>query len=118
MDREGAFKAAEKDLLAVVQREPKHVDALLELGSLYVNGDPSLAPKAETLFKQAQEAHGKKPLEPALCGLLFAYYYQGRMQDAEDQAELLVKTWPDEKEYQRMRKIIKDVRDPLKKADK
>jgi tetratricopeptide (TPR) repeat protein len=117
LDRQAAFEAAEKDLKAVIQREPKHVDALVELGSLYVNSGTKLA-SAETLFKQAQEAHGKKPLEPAQCGLLFAYYYQGRTQEAEDQAELLVKTWPEEKEYQRMRDILKDVRDRLKKGEK
>ncbi len=118
LDRKDAFKTAEKDLLSVLQREPKNVDALVELGSLYVNSDPNLAPKAETLFKQAQEAHGKQPFEPAVCGLYFAYYYQGRMQEAEDQAELVVKTWPTEKEYERIREMIKGVRERLKKGEK
>jgi len=118
LDRPGTFEAAEKDLLAVLQKDPKHEGALVELGTLYVNYGFELAPKAEDLFKRAQKAHGEKLFEPAQNGLFFAYYMQARMKEALGQAELLSKTWPDKKEYAQRRELVQGVLDRAEKGNK
>jgi hypothetical protein len=108
-DYPGAWEAAERDLKAVLNVKPAHEGALLELGLLYVGTSPELAPKAEVLFRAAQEAHGKETLEDAQRGLFFAYYYQGKMSDAVAKAEFLTKTWPNVEMYQRLLSMAKEV---------
>jgi tetratricopeptide (TPR) repeat protein len=99
MDLPGSWDGAEADFLAILKKDPKNENAMVELGNLYVNSDPRLAPKAEKLFINAQEVHGSQPLEGAQRGLFFAFYYQGRMKEALSQAEFLTKTWPNNKMY-------------------
>jgi tetratricopeptide (TPR) repeat protein len=118
LDRKGALEAAEKDLLTILKTKPKHEGALIELGTLYVNSNPQLAPKAEALFKRAQEAHGKDLLEPAQNGLFFAYYFQAHMKEALAQTELMAKAWPDNKQYPHLRELIQEVIDRAEKPKK
>lgn len=96
MDLSGAFEGADKDLQEALTHDSEYKDALLELGRLYVNSNLALAPKAESLFKKAQEIQGKDLLEAAQSGLFFSYYYQGKMLLALNQAKLLKEQWPSE----------------------
>lgn len=118
VDRKGAWDGATADLQKVLRAQPKHVPALLVLGRLWVNSRPDLAPKAENLFRAAQCFTGEQPLEEALRGLFFTFYYQGRMQAALQQSEYLVKTWPDDARYRSLRDTAKSVlaRQPAKPA--
>jgi tetratricopeptide (TPR) repeat protein len=102
----GAWKQAETDLLEVIRRRPDHEGALLQLGNHYVNTSPDLAPRAERLFLEAQRIHGNEPLLAARKGLIFAYYYQGRIREALQQAETAVKLAPTDKGLARQKEII------------
>jgi tetratricopeptide (TPR) repeat protein len=102
LDLNGAFEGAEKDLQKVIKAEPTHVPALVALGSMWVNANPVLAPKAEALFRAAQCASGAEPLEDAQRGLYFAYYYQGRTKDAFRQIGFLKQHWPDNPTYAKL----------------
>ncbi|MDR3555007.1 MAG: hypothetical protein P4L55_09665 [Syntrophobacteraceae bacterium] len=107
LDVPGAWKKAESDLKKVLVTEPRNERALLDLGSLYVNTNPTYAPMAEKIFLEARKVHGEKsPLEAAHRGLLFAYYYQGRMKEALAEAELLVRLQPSNTTYRKLRDII------------
>lgn len=114
MDREGAWKGAEDDFISVLEKKPDHEGALVELGSLYVNGAPKMLAVAGGLFRSAQKAHGKKPLLGAQRGLYFTYYYQGKMRDALAQAEFLARTWPDDPMY---KTFIEMTREKLSKGE-
>lgn len=110
MDRPKAFEGADADLQAVIKAEPRNAAALSELGRLYVNSYPQLAPRAEQLFNLAQAAQGPTPLEDAQIGLFFAYYYQGQMDKALTQSEFLVAHWPGKPEYQRLHDLVIEVK--------
>ncbi len=105
MDYPGAWKGADADLRKLLQRNPAHLDGTLELGSLYVNSDPRLAPQAEKLFLAAQCISRSTPNEPAQRGLFFAYTYQGEMEAAYRQALLLAKLWPNVGDYRKLADI-------------
>lgn len=102
----GAWKQAEVDLLEVIRRKPDHEGALLQLGNHYVNTSPDLASRAERLFVEAQRVHGNKPLLAAHKGLIFAYYYQGRIREALHEAEVALKLAPKDKALARQKEII------------
>jgi hypothetical protein len=110
MDRPKAFEGADADLQAVIKVEPANEAALIELGQLYVNSYPQLAPRAEQLFERAQTAHGQTPLEDAQRGLFFAYYYQGQIDKASAQAESLVAHWPANAGYRRLQDMVISVK--------
>jgi len=107
LDASGAWEKAEQDLSNVIKRAPSDELAFLELGTLYVNTHFDFAPKAEALFLQAQKVHGREPLEEALRGLIFAYYYQGKMQKALEAADLVLKLSPKDGALINIRDIIK-----------
>jgi tetratricopeptide (TPR) repeat protein len=98
-DYAGAWEGATQDLTAALGKDPNDVFAILSLANLWVNSRPDLAGKAEMLYRAAQCNLGDKPLEEAQRGLFFAFYYQGKFQDADRQARYLVKTWPEVKGY-------------------
>ena len=99
-DYPGAWQGAADDLKVLLKVNPAHVPALIELGELWVNSDPSLAPQAEKLFRGAQCYKGDEPLEEAQKGIFFALYYQGKMKAALRQSEYLKLTWPGNPQYQ------------------
>lgn len=107
LDAPNAWENAERDLSEVIKREPNDERAFLELGHLYVNTHFDFAPKAEALFLQAQKVHGQEPLEKAYRGLIFAYYYQGKMQKALEEADLVLKLAPKDEALANIRDIIK-----------
>lgn len=106
LDIPGAWKKAETDLLEVIHRQPHREEALVQLGSHYVNTSPDLAPRAEKLFLEAQRVHGSEPLLPAHRGLIFAYYYQGKMREALAEAETTLKLAPEDKALSRLKEIV------------
>jgi tetratricopeptide (TPR) repeat protein len=106
MDVPEAWKKAETDLKEVIRSQPENEEALLALGSLYVNTHPKYAAMAEKLFLKAQLVHGTAPLEDAHRGLMFAYYYQVKMDRALAEAELLLKLSPANETYRTLRDII------------
>ncbi len=101
-DYPGAWQGASDDLRAVLAKDADHVPSLLTLGRLLVNSTPEFAPEAEKLFRAAQCVHGERPLAEAQSGLFFALYYQGKMAEALGRAHLLVSTWPQDQQYQRL----------------
>jgi tetratricopeptide (TPR) repeat protein len=104
-DYPGAWDGADKDLRAALGKDPNDVPAILALANLWVNSNPALAGKAELLYRGAQCNLGDQPLEEAQRGLFFAFYYQGKIKEAHDQAEFLVHTWPDNKTYTSLAEI-------------
>jgi len=108
-DYPGAWQGATDDLKAILDSNPGHIRALLELGRLWVNSDPALAPNAEKLFRAAQCYQGSEPLEEAQSGLFFAFYYQGKMRDALRQSEYLRRTWPENGQYRRFNETARAV---------
>jgi len=98
-DYAGAWEGATKDLTAALEKDPNDVFAILSLANLWVNSRPDLAGRAELLYRGAQCNLGDTPLEEAQRGLFFAFYYQGKFQDAWRQARYLSQTWPDVQAY-------------------
>jgi hypothetical protein len=114
-DYPGAWEGSTDDLRKLLKANPSHVPALLELGNLWVNSNPQLAPNAEQLFRGAQCYYGSQPLEPAQRGVFFALYYQGKMKEALKQSAYLVKTWPKKEQYRRLNEMTRTV---LARAEK
>lgn len=109
LDLPDAYQGATDDLKALLTANPAHIPGMLELAELWVNSNPALAPNAEVLFRAAQCSKGNEPLEEAQSGLFFAFYYQGKMNDALRQSEYLKQTWPQEERYQRLNKMVQSV---------
>lgn len=104
-DYPGAWQGSTDDLKAVLNANPSHIPAILELAKLWVNSNPALAPNAEKLFRGAQCYKGNEPLEEAQKGLFFAFYYQGKMKEALMQSEYLKQTWPQNEQYRRFNEM-------------
>lgn len=108
-DYPGAWEGATHDLQAVLKAEPEHIPALLALAKLWVNSDPALAPEAEKKFRQAQCLSGQMPVEEAQRGLFFAFYYQGKIKEALQQANYLTATWPQTAQYAELANMSRSV---------
>lgn len=108
-DYPGAWEGATNDLQAVLKAEPENVPALLTLAKLWVNSDPALAPEAEKKFRQAQCVVGQAPIEEAQRGLFFAFYYQGKIKEALQQANYLKTTWPQTAQYTELASMSRSV---------
>lgn len=108
-DYPGAWEGATHDLQAVLKAEPENVPALLTLAKLWVNSDPALAPEAEKKFRLAQCVTGAAPLEEAQRGMFFAFYYQGKIKEALQQANYLTATWPQTAQYAELAKMSQSV---------
>lgn len=108
-DYPGAWQGATGDFQTILRKNPARAGALIGLGRLWVNSDPSLAPKAEELFRAAQCFNGKEPLEEAQNGIFFAYYYQGKMLDAYRQSEYLLQAWPSNEKYRQLNETTRGV---------
>jgi hypothetical protein len=93
----------------VLNTNPSHIPAILELAKLWVNSNPALAPNAEKLFRGAQCYKGNEPLEEAQKGLFFAFYYQGKMKEALMQSEYLKQTWPQNGQYRQLNEMTRAV---------
>ena len=106
IDLKDAWQQAEKDFQEVLRQAPRKIQALLGLGFLYVNSDIRLASKAESLFKRAQEAAGSEILIAAHRGLIFAYYYQVKLKDAQAEVELVLQSSPNNKVLTELKSII------------
>ncbi|CAN5377894.1 hypothetical protein BH11PSE11_BH11PSE11_26220 [soil metagenome] len=109
LDSPGAWEGADKDFKALLEINPAHVPAMLDLGNLWVNSNPALAPNAEKLFRAAQCLRGEVPLERAQQGLFFALYYQAKMSEAFNQSQYLVKTWPNSQKYRTLNDTVRGV---------
>jgi hypothetical protein len=108
-DYPGAWQGSTDDLRALLKENPRHVPAMIELATLWVNSNPKLAPNAENLFRGAQCYHGDEPLETAQRGVFFALYYQGKMKEALRQSEYLTKAWPQNEEYRKLNEMTRSV---------
>ena len=108
-DYPGAWQGSTDDFKAVLDKNPANIDALVWLGSLWVHSDPSLAAKAEGLFRAAQCFKGKEPIERAQAGMFFALYYQGKVIEAYRQSEFLVSNWPKDEKYRILNETTRDV---------
>lgn len=95
MDYPDAWVGAEADLKAVLTQNPSNVRAILDLANLYVNTAPNLAPNAEYLYRAAQCFLDPEPEEETQRGLFFAFYYQGKVEQAYQQSQLLNHLWPE-----------------------
>ncbi|MBI5163856.1 MAG: hypothetical protein HY985_08130 [Magnetospirillum sp.] len=109
MDLPNAFKGAERDFAVILDANPTHERAILDLANLWVNTGPQYAPKAEMLYRAVQCLHDTEPQEEAQRGLFFSFYYQGRIEEAKRQTEFLVARWPDEKNYRTMDDMVGSV---------
>ena len=65
-----------------------------------------MPPWPRSFSSSAQLVHGSAPLEDAHRGLMFAYYYQVKMDRALAEAELLLKLSPANETYRTLRDII------------
>jgi hypothetical protein len=108
-DYPDAWKGATDDLSTILKVQPKNIPALLELARLWVNSNPNFAQKAELLFRSAQCYNGRQPLEEAQQGIFFALYYQGKVKEAFKQSAYLVKTWPQNEKYLKLKEMTRTV---------
>lgn len=115
LDIRGAYEGAEKDYVSVLKRDPVYEPAILGLARMWVNSSPQKAPAAEGLFRGLQCLHQDIPFEEAQRGLFFAFYYQGRIEEAKRQAEFLVYQWPNVALYHNLDDTVGAV---LKRAGK
>lgn len=106
-DYPGAWQGSTDDLKSVLNANPAHIPAILELAKLWVNSNPALAPNAEELFRGAQCYKGNEPIEEAQKGLFFAFYYQGKMKEALRQSEYLKQTWPENGQYRQFNEMTR-----------
>ena len=121
IDLNGAFEQAKTDYTYVIDHHAGDVPALLGLGTMLVNTNPTYAGDAKALFLSAQCYHGKEPLEEAQRGLFFANYYMGKLPEAKERSRYLVKQWPDNATYRKLDGIVDAVlarsQNPVKVAD-
>ena len=108
LDMAGAWNNSEKALKESIKINSKLPEAHFFLGLLYVNTHPQYAPAAEKEFLTAQRLAGDKPWPALHSGLCFAYYYQGRFEDALRQADKYLKLEPDNPGMKRLREIIQE----------
>jgi len=54
-------------------------------------------------------ALGRQPLKEAQQGIFFALYYQGKVKEAFKQSAYLVKTWPQNEQYLKLKEITRTV---------
>lgn len=114
-DHPGAWQGSTDDFIKLLRISPNHIPALIELGNLWVNSDPNLAPKAENLFRAAQCYAGSEPMEGAQQGIFFALYYQGKTEEAFKQSLYLVKQWPQNEKYLKLNDATRAVLERNKK---
>jgi tetratricopeptide (TPR) repeat protein len=107
LDWKGAWEDSEKHLKKAIELKPDEPYPYLILGRLYVNTDPKLAPAAEKEFRKVLElGQGKAALEDAAhAGLFFSNYYQGKMKEAVAEADLYLKSHPDDSNIKTLRKV-------------
>lgn len=108
-DYNGAWQGATDDLLKLLKINPANVPALTLLANHWVNSEISFSAKAENLYVAAQCYHGDEPLEEVQRGLFFAFYYQGKMQEAAKQAKFLSDKWAATPEYKMLASMALDV---------
>src|SRR5262249_52129096 len=95
LDGKGGGGGAGRSLKTGLRLDARSIPAHVTLGMLYVNTNPSLAPAAEKEFKAAKAFVGDRPLPGAQIGLFFAYYYQGKFQDAVQEVDAYLSQHPD-----------------------
>lgn len=100
LDLDGAYAGAERDYLAVIERQPSNQRVMLDLANMWVNTG-SEAPRAEYLYRVVQCLNGTVPVEEAQRGLYFAFNYQKKYADELRQSRFLAEHWPDVEIYHR-----------------
>jgi tetratricopeptide (TPR) repeat protein len=107
IDRPGAWENSERHLKEAIKLDPKGYGAWLSLGRLYAGTNLDYAKRAELCFISAQKLYGDKVLTEAHRGLFFVYYYQGRMQEAVREADIVLSVLPDDPAMPGLREIAK-----------
>jgi len=107
LDWKGAWEDSERHLKKAISIKPQEPYPHLILARLYVNTDPRFAPAAEKEFHKVLELSGGKAglEEDAHRGLFFANYYQGKMKEAVAEADLYLKSHPENVEIKKLRDI-------------
>lgn len=99
---------SEKHFRKAINLSPSSIDAYIGLAILYVNTSPDYAEKSEQLFKKAIElSKGNVPL-PALSGLFFSYYYQGKIVEAIEVADRYIQLNPNDETMKFLKKTAQD----------
>jgi tetratricopeptide (TPR) repeat protein len=108
-DYKGAWQGANDDLVKLLKINPSNVPALTLLANHWVNSEIGFASRAEKLYIAAQCYHGDEPLEEVQRGLFFAFYYQGKIQEAAKQARFLTDKWSEIPEYKTLSSMALEV---------
>jgi tetratricopeptide (TPR) repeat protein len=104
----GTFEEAEAHLKKAIGLAPREPDPYLTLGLLYA-GELTLAPQAEKAYARALElARTDDERASAHSGLVFAYYYQGRMAEAAREADAYLVLVPDDAGMKQIRSFARD----------
>ncbi|MBI4680409.1 MAG: hypothetical protein HY753_04165 [Nitrospirae bacterium] len=93
-----------------ISLSPDSIDAFIGLAVLYVNTSPDYAAKSEQLFKKAIELSKETIPLPALSGLYFSYYYQGKLAEAIEVADKYLQIKPDDEIMKFLKKTAQDVK--------
>ena len=101
----GVWDKAEKHTKRAIDLDPSAPRPYFSLGLLYVNTDFKYAPEAEKMFRRAIELSPEGSIPYAYNGLAFAYYHQGKVEEAVMALDILLSFQPDDKTAKRMRTI-------------
>lgn len=96
LDEEGSFEKSEEHFKNAIKLKPDSYEAHALLAYLYVNTSPKFAPLAENEYLEARKYANKNELPNILSGLFFAYYYQGKLQNAISVADEYLKYKPND----------------------
>lgn len=119
MDVINAWVKSETHYKKALELSPWSTSSYLGLGILYVNTDFSYAAKAEPLFNEAiKVSYGQKIPAAAFSGLVFSYYYQGRMAEAVIAADHYLEMCPNDEEIVKIRNVAKSNTERDKKKNR
>lgn len=113
----GAWADAEKNFKQAIAIEPNRPEGHEELGRLYVNARPPLAEKAEEEFNTALRFAGSRPSSAIYNGLLFANFYQGKIDQAIAAGETSLKMEPENRQFRKALDMVKTKRDAGEKKE-
>ncbi len=111
LDMDAAWAKSEVHLKNAIKLRPKEPNPYMLLATLYVNSSPEKCPDAEKLLKTAIEISKPKPQPRAYRSLIFAYYYQGKFEQAKESADTYLKSDPNDEHVQSLKKTIQSVID-------
>jgi len=103
IDIKGAAQKSEYYYKKALEKDPKHIQAHLDLAGLYVSSNRKLLPEAEKLFLKAKKLAAPELLSAADEGLMFTYMFMGDYKKAIEYCDLCLKAYPNSEKFKRIK---------------